>query len=217
MYSNFKNILKETSLPDAFYKRNDVVTISWELLGKHLYCLSDGELTGGIIVETEAYCGETDRACHAYGGKMTKRTATMFGPAGRSYVYLCYGIHKMFNIVSNVEGKADAILIRAIEPTTGLETMLKRRNMRQMKSRLTAGPGCLTKALGIEMEMNQSELNGPVFWVTDVCFETDKKSKAYKKEELIIGPRVGIDYAGADANLPWRFRVKGNKWTSKAK
>ncbi len=209
---DMKNIL-----PSEFYQQSSVVEVAQQLLGKYVYTYVEQIWRGGIIVETEAYCGATDRACHAYPDKRTKRTETMYQAGGIAYMYLCYGIHTMFNIVSNVENKADAILIRAIEPTTGIATMLQDRNIKKLERRLTAGPGCLTKALGMTLQMDRVSLQGPHIWISSQCKETATLSKTYQKKEVICSPRVGIDYAGKDALLPWRFRVKDSKWTSPAK
>ena len=136
-------------LPKAFYLRPNVVQISRDLLGKFLYTNIDGILTGGMIVETEAYSGENDKACHAHLGRRTNRTEIMYAEGGVAYVYLIYGIYNLFNIITNEKDKADAVLIRAIEPTEGLKEMQLRRNLSRVQPNLTAGPGLLTQALGI--------------------------------------------------------------------
>ena len=210
-------LLETNALPKSFYIRKDVVQVSKHLLGKYLYTVVDKTVCGGMIVETEAYCGATDRACHAYPDKRTKRTETMYAEGGLAYVYLCYGIHSMFNIVSNEIDKADAILIRAISADTGVDTMLQRRKMSELKYNVTAGPGCLTKALAIDRSMDLASLAGPEIWVCDRSVSEGVESKAVKEKDIICSPRVGIDYAGADALLPWRFRIKGNEWASRAK
>ncbi|WP_192823233.1 DNA-3-methyladenine glycosylase [Rufibacter sp. LB8] len=197
-------------LPVSFYTRPDVVVIARELLGKSLFTNFDGVLTGGIIVETEAYSGTADAACHAHLGRRTKRTQIMYHQGGVAYVYLIYGIYSLFNIVTNVEGTADAVLIRAIEPTHSLEEMQLRRRLNKPETRLTAGPGLLTQALGISTAHTGQPITGPEIWVEDTGLQIPE-------EELVTGPRVGVAYAGADALLPWRFSVKGNKWVSKAK
>ncbi|MEZ4885907.1 MAG: DNA-3-methyladenine glycosylase [Chitinophagales bacterium] len=195
-------------LPLSFYNRPDVVQISKELLGKSLFTHFNGITTAGIITETEAYCGATDRACHAYPNKRTKRTETMFAEGGINYTYLCYGIHHLFNIVTNQKDQADAILIRAIEPNVGIETMLERRNMIKIQPRLTAGPGCLTRALGIRTEHNGESLRGEVIWIED-------NDRQIAENQIVKTTRIGVDYAGEDALLPWRFYIEGNKWVSK--
>ena len=197
-------------LPREFYLNTDVVQVAKDLLGKVLYTHFDGEITAGIIVETEAYCGATDKACHAYPNKRTKRTETMFQIGGTVYVYFIYGMHSMFNVVTNVLDVADAVLIRAIEPLEGLETMKVRRNLKKPGTNLTAGPAVLAKALGITTAHDKLDLLGDKIWLED-------GEKLYASDEIIASTRVGIEYAEEDALLPWRFRVKGNKWCSKAK
>ncbi|WP_242926649.1 DNA-3-methyladenine glycosylase [Pontibacter vulgaris] len=197
-------------LPASFYTRPDVVQIAQGLLGKYLYTSVDGMLTGGMIVETEAYSGENDRACHAHMNRRTQRTEIMYQEGGVAYVYLVYGMYNLFNIITNVEGKADAVLIRAIEPETGVEEMLLRRNMASIKPNLTAGPGVLSIALGINRKHYGEDLTGNTIWVED-------KGLKVPAESIAIGPRIGVEYAGEDALLPWRFWLKGNKWVSRKK
>ncbi|MDW7694880.1 DNA-3-methyladenine glycosylase [Flammeovirgaceae bacterium SG7u.111] len=199
-----------TKIGQQFFEGNDVVAIAKNLLGKELYSSFDGIVTGGVIVETEAYCGETDRACHAFGGKRTPRTEVMFQEGGRAYVYLCYGIHSLFNIVTNKENRADAVLIRAIEPTLGLEEMLRRRQMKEVEYRLTAGPGALGKALGFATKHTGLPVFGETIWLED-------QGGMYSDHEILASARVGVAYAGEDAFLPWRFRINKNPWCSKAK
>lgn len=196
-------------LPRDFYTRADVTLISQELLGKYLFTNIGGHLTAGMIVETEAYCGRGDKACHA-NNKRTPRTEVMYGDGGHAYVYLCYGIHHLFNIVTNVEGTADAVLIRAVEPVEGMDWMLSRRNMAQPKTTLTAGPGSLSAALGITTKHYGQDLLGDTIWVEDRGIDV-------AQQDIIASPRVGVAYAGEDALRPWRYRIKGNKWTSPAK
>lgn len=179
-----------------------------DLLGKVLFTQIDGEITAGIIVETEAYFGVQDKASHAYGGRRTDRTEPMFGQGGISYVYLCYGIHNLFNIVSSVEGEPHAVLIRAIEPLTGIEIMETRRNMPATKAAISSGPGSAAKALGIDRSFNQKDLTGEEIWIEDHGIR-------YPAEDIAATPRVGVAYAQEDALLPWRFFVKGNKYVSK--
>jgi len=197
-----------TILPRSFYERPNVVQIATELVGKKLVTLdSQGVLTSGIITETEAYCGATDKACHAHLNRRTKRTEVMFGKGGTAYVYLCYGIHVLFNIVTNQEGFADAVLIRAIEPLEGIDIMQKRRGKVKGYA-LTTGPGALTVALGIKQTDYGTDLAARQrIWVED--------APAIPTELLRISSRVGIDYAGEDALLPWRFRLANNPWCSR--
>lgn len=182
--------------------------LAQELIGKYLYTNTDGVLTGGMIVETEAYSGENDQACHAHLNRRTQRTEIMYHEGGVAYVYLVYGIYYLFNIITNEKDKADAVLVRALEPEIGVEEMLLRRNMAAVKPNLTAGPGVLSIAMGINKKLYGADLTGNAIWLED-------KGIVFPSEEIAAGPRIGIDYAGEDAKLPWRFWVKGNKWVSK--
>jgi len=195
-------------LPLDFYTHGDVLGITRNLLGKYLFTRIDGIITGGFIVEAEAYNGVIDRASHAYGGRLTNRTEVMHRQGGIAYVYLCYGIHEMFNIVTSQEGQPHAILIRAIEPTEGIEEMLLRRNMKAVKPTITMGPGSVAKALGISRKINGFDLRGDVIWIED-------RGLTFNDEEIIAAPRVGVDYAGEDALLPYRLYVKGNRYVSR--
>lgn len=195
-------------LPLSFYQQTEVTQLAQQLLGKQLYTCVDGELTGGTIVETEAYHGVTDKASHAYGGRFTDRTKVMYAAGGLAYVYLCYGIHHLFNVVTAPEGTPHAVLIRGLEPMEGLDVMLRRRNMSTLKPNLTAGPGALAKALGIDRALNAGDLGGEEIWIAD-------RGIAYQQEEIVAAPRVGVDYAGDHALLPWRYYVKGNRFVSK--
>ncbi|NVM63508.1 DNA-3-methyladenine glycosylase [Mucilaginibacter sp. SG538B] len=195
-------------LPESYYLGNDVVSISKDLLGKYLFTCIDGVTTGGYIVETEAYNGVVDKASHAFGNRLTPRTKTMFMQGGIAYVYLCYGIHEMFNIVTSSEGHPQAILIRAIQPTDGLEAMQVRRNMPVLKPTITAGPGSVAKALGISRNINAFSLQGDTIWLED-------RGLHFPDNQIKAGPRIGVAYAAEDALLPYRFYVKGNIYVSK--
>jgi len=195
-------------LPESYYLGNDVVSISKDLLGKYLFTCIDGVTTGGYIVETEAYNGVVDKASHAFGNRLTPRTKTMFMQGGIAYVYLCYGIHEMFNIVTSVEGHPQAILIRAIQPTDGIEAMQARRNMPVLKPTITAGPGSVAKALGISRDINAFSLQGDTIWLED-------RGLHFPDNQIKAGPRIGVAYAAEDALLPYRFYVKGNVYVSK--
>ena len=200
---------KETQkLGRSFYTSKDVVKIARDLLGKFLFTNIEGDITGGIIVETEAYSGENDKACHSHMGRRTQRTEIMYHTGGLAYVYLTYGIHNLFNIVTNEEGSADAVLIRGIEPTEGIDIMLLRRGMEKAEKRLTAGPGVLSQALGIERHHYGEPVTGDKIWVED-------RNLILKEEQIVARPRVGIGYAGEDALLPWRFSIRNNPWVSK--
>jgi len=193
------------SLPKAFYLRKNVVLIAKELLGKSLLTCINGQITGGLIVETEAY-SYRERGCHAYMGKMTTRNRVMFEEGGVAYVYLCYGIHNLFNVVVNGKDKPEAVLVRALQPIQG-EDVMKRRMRASSIKRITSGPGKLTKALGIDGSCNGNDLSSSELWIEDGI--------TIRKKEIVSAPRIGIDYAGEDAKLPWRFFIKDNGWVSK--
>ncbi|SMG09664.1 DNA-3-methyladenine glycosylase [Marivirga sericea] len=190
----------------AFFQNPDVVSVAEQLLGKVICAHIDGNYCEAMITETEAYAGKNDKACHAHRGRFTKRTAVMYEDGGTSYIYLCYGIHSLFNIVTNVEGAADAVLIRAIEPLKGTERMLQRRNSKEVKPSIFSGPGKLTKALGIDKSLNGIDLVS-----SDDLFLADHKLLV---DKIVKTTRIGIDYAGEDALLPWRFYISGNKFVS---
>lgn len=199
-------------LPQSFYLREDVVQVSKDLLGKFLVTNFNNEITVGKIVETEAYRAPDDKACHAYNNKLTKRTETMFEAGGIAYVYLCYGIHHLFNIVTASKGMAHAVLIRGVEPIENVNVMLQRRSFSKLKYNLTAGPGTLTKALGISTQHNGVDLlaNDSLIWIED-------RGVKILEKNIIASPRVGVGYAEECALWDWRFRVKDSKWTSRAK
>ncbi len=197
-----------TPLPKQFYQRLEVTDIARELLGMYILTCIDGNITGGKIVETEAYRGITDKASHAYGGRRTARTETLYRPGGIAYVYLCYGIHHLFNVVTGPENTPHAVLIRGIEPLSGIDTMLARRNMEALKPQLSAGPGALSKALAIDRRHNGMDLeNG------DICIGPAPEPSF--EEEIVSSPRIGVAYAKEDALLPWRFSIKGNPYVSR--
>ncbi len=195
-------------LPASYFHSDDVVSISKDLLGKYLFTRIDDIKTGGYIVETEAYKGIVDKASHAYGNRRTNRTETMFMQGGIAYVYLCYGIHEMFNIVTSAAGQPHAILVRAINPTHGIEEMLVRRNMTTVKPNITAGPGSVAKALGISRKVNAFSLQSDTIWIED-------RGLTFADNAIAAVPRVGVAYANEDALLPYRFYVKGNSYVSK--
>jgi DNA-3-methyladenine glycosylase len=194
-------------LTDSFYQRTNVVMIARELLGKVLFTNVNGIVTGGMIVETEAYSWK-EKGCHAYGSKKTERNSVMFEKGGHAYVYLCYGMHYLFNIVTNLTDIPEAVLIRAVEPVHGIEEMFLRRGKLRNDFHLTSGPGKLTKALGIDRKLNGKFLLDNEVWIEDVGTRISKRN-------IVASPRIGIDYAGEDALLPWRFTVRGNEWISK--
>jgi DNA-3-methyladenine glycosylase len=193
-----------------YYLNQDVVALSKDLLGKFLFTKFKGCLTGGMIVETEAYKGPEDRGSHAHKGRNTPRTRIMFAEGGNSYVYLCYGIHYLFNVVSGPENMPHAILIRGLEPTIGIEEMLRRRKSEKLSSNLTAGPGALAQALGITTSHNALSLQGDEIWLEDRGFKLSEN-------QILETARVGMNFDGPWHSIPWRFRIRGNKFTSKAK
>jgi DNA-3-methyladenine glycosylase len=197
----------QMKLGEDFYQRPNVVKIARELLGKVLFTNIDGVVTGGMIVETEAYSWK-ERGCHAFNNRKTDRNAVMFGKGGFSYVYLCYGMHHLFNVVTNKEGVADAILIRGLEPFAGFAEMRVRRGLSSHQNHLTSGPGKLAKAMGIDRTMNGKSLLDDEVWIEDI-------GRKIATRNILATPRIGIDYAGEDATLPWRFSVKNNPWVSK--
>ena len=192
----------------SFYNRNDVLKIAKELLGKILVTQFNGQLTSGRIVETEAYAGETDKASHACGGRRTKRTEIMYGEGGTAYVYLCYGLHHLFNVVKNKKDIPHAILIRALEPFEGIEIMLDRTRKSKLDFSLTKGPGNVSKALGLFTHHSGKNLLRDEIFIVDDGFKLNKK-------DIEITKRIGVDYAQEDALLLYRFSVKGNKYVSK--
>jgi DNA-3-methyladenine glycosylase len=194
-------------LPESFYNRPNVVRIARDLIGKVLYTNIDGILTGGMIVETEAYSWK-EKGCHAYGNRRTTRNDIMFAEGGHAYVYLCYGMHYLFNVVTNKKETADAVLIRALEPLEGEGYMRERRGTLAKHVHLTSGPGKLTKALGIDRKLNGKHLLDDEVWIEDAGNRIPVKN-------IEATPRIGIDYAEEDANLPWRFVLKGSVWVSR--
>jgi DNA-3-methyladenine glycosylase len=194
-------------LPQQFYQRKDVVRISRELLGKLLVTNFDNILTAGRIVETEAYNGAVDKASHAYGNRRTNRTEVMFGEGGVAYVYLCYGIHHLFNVVTNVGETPHAVLIRAVEPIIGIEDMLIRTGKKKLDNTLTRGPGNVSKALGIYTRHTGINLQSNEIFIADDGFKV-------KPSQLVATKRIGVDYAGEDALLLYRFFIKDNPYVS---
>lgn len=198
-------------LEKDFYLREDVVQVSKDLLGKYLYTKFDGKLTAGIITETEAYAGEKDKASHAYNNRRTNRTEIMFAEGGVSYVYLCYGIHHLFNVVTNFKNQPHAVLIRAIKPVEGLKTILERRNIAATKEnikqiceqnkKIATGPGTLSQALGIKTIHTGLPLTGNKIWIED-------KGILVSPNDITISTRIGVEYAKEDAKLPYRFIIR---------
>ena len=184
-------------IPRAFYLREDVVRIARELIGKVLATSFDGHRTAGIVTETEAYAGVHDRASHAFGGRRTSRKEVMYAHGGTAYVYLCYGIHHLFNVVTNAEDVPHAVLVRGIHPLAGTEVMKERRGGQTLT---TKGPGTLAQALGIRTMHSGCDLTRGPITLEDHGFRAEE-------DDIVAGPRIGVAYAGADALLPYRFRV----------
>jgi DNA-3-methyladenine glycosylase len=203
-----KQILLNASakLDASFYNRPNVLQIAKELIGKILVTNFD-KLTAARIVETEAYNGIADKASHAYNNRRTARTEIMFGDAGVAYVYLCYGIHHLFNVVTNAKNVPHAVLIRAAEPVYGFDAMLNRTRKLYIDNTLTKGPGNVSKALGIQTTHTGLSLLGKKIFIVDDGFQGYKNS-------IATSVRIGVDYAAEHALLPYRFYVKGNVYVS---
>jgi DNA-3-methyladenine glycosylase len=186
-------------LRSSYYLHHDVVFLAKDLLGKTICTRINNKLTCGIITETEAYAGVVDKASHAYGDRRTNRTETMYSKGGVSYVYLCYGIHRLLNIVTNKKDIPHAILIRAIYPTKGIDEIVKRRGIK-FSDKLCVGPGKVSQALGIDLVHNGLSLTSKQLWL-------EENNIKIKESDIHVGPRIGIDYAGEDAKLPYRFWI----------
>lgn len=185
-------------LPSSYYLTNDVVAIAKDLIGKEIFTNIDGEFSSGVIIETEAYAGVTDKASHAYGGRRTKRTEIMFANGGVAYVYLCYGIHSLFNIVCSELDVPNAVLIRGIKAAHGSELIRKRMTKSKFNNGMIRGPGLVTKAMGINVSHNGTELLGNTIWL-------EKNDFNFDASKISITTRIGIEYAAEDALLPYRF------------
>ncbi len=194
-------------LPRSFYLNPDVVEIARMALGKVLVTASDGKVTSGIISETEAYAGITDRASHAFGNRRTRRTETMYKSGGKAYIYLCYGVHSLFNIVTNAEGIPHAVLIRGIIPLDGKLVMAERTGKSMIVDGDGSGPGRVTRLLGLHYSMDgldlvEKDLKGNMqIWIED-------RGVKILPSEITVTKRIGVDYAGEDALLPYRFCYK---------
>ncbi|GAO41620.1 DNA-3-methyladenine glycosylase [Flavihumibacter petaseus] len=193
-------------LDDSFFLREDVLKIARELIGKILLTTFDGKRTSGRIVETEAYQGVIDRASHAYNNRRTARTEVMFGTGGVAYVYLCYGIHHLFNVVTSTSGQPHAVLIRAIEPVEGIRTILDRVRKKHWNASIGRGPGNVAKALGIHTGHTGHSLQDQISLWDD--------GARIRKSAIGSSVRIGVDYAGEDALLPYRFYLRGNPHVS---
>ena len=197
----------DKKLPREFYTRPNVLEVARDLLGKKLVVPGrNGQRVSGIIVETEAYRGPEDRASHAWNGRRTQRTETMYGAGGTAYVYFVYGMYNQFNVVTNAEDIPHAVLVRALEPSEGLAIMRRRRRGRS-EYELTSGPGRLCLAMGIDRKLDKADLLGDRVWLED--------GMAISPGQIARGPRIGIDYAEKWIDKPWRFWVKDNPFVSR--
>ena len=185
--------------PLSFFCTDNVQNIAQDLLGKIIYTNINGNISSALITETEAYQGPEDKASHAYNNKRTSRTDIMYHDGGCCYVYLCYGIHYLFNIITNQKNIPHAVLIRSGKVHSGFSYIKKRRGNNIHDSKLLQGPGNFTKGLGITMDFNKVQLHSKHIWVEDNCIE---------HPVIEATQRVGIDYAGDDALLPWRYILK---------
>ena len=199
--------MKTAKLPREFYTRPNVLTVARELLGKLLVVpAAAGQRVSGMIVEVEAYRGPEDRASHAYGGRRTRRTETMYGRGGVAYVYFVYGMYYQFNVVSGVADTPHAILVRALEPVEGIELMRERRHLHPDHN-LTNGPGKLCIALGIDRALDAADLLAERVWLEEY--------EPVSPRRIAKGPRIGIDYAEEWIDKPWRFWIKDNSYVSR--
>ena len=196
-------------LSREFYTRSDVLEVARDLLGKKLVVPNrSGARVAGIIVETEAYRGPEDKASHAYNGRRTRRTETMYGVGGTAYVYFVYGMYHQFNVVTNVEDVPHAILVRAVDPVEGLD-IVRRRRPGRFEHELTSGPGRLCIAMGIDRKLDKADLLGDRAWI--------EEGINVSRRQIASGPRIGIDYAEEWVKKPWRFWIRDNPFVSRAK
>src|SRR5918997_4065581 len=208
METDKKTARRGRKLTRSFYAREDTLLVARELLGKRLVVPSaEGARVSGIIVETEGYMGPEDRAAHSFGGRRTARTETMYARGGTVYVFLVYGLHHQFNVVTGREGVPHAVLIRALEPDEGIDIMRERRGLEDAR-RLASGPGKLCQALALDRGHDGEDLTGRRVWLEDV-------GRAVGQSDVASGPRVGIDYAGEYITKPWRFWIKGSPFVSR--
>lgn len=189
-----------SKLHQSFYLQESAVDVAKQLLGKELCTKINGKLTSGIITETEAYMGVNDKASHSWNNRRTHRTEIMYHEGGVAYVYLCYGIHSLFNVVTNIEDVPHAVLIRSIIPKRGIEIIKKRRPVNKLMKQIASGPGMVSQALGIDCSMTGLSLFGDKIWIEN----TDLQLSA---TQITATTRIGVDYAGADALLPYRFFI----------
>ncbi len=233
--------MKYLKLQKSFLSREDTLQVAKELLGKYLLTDIDGEgIAGGKIVEVEAYLGAEDKASHGYNNRRTKRNENLYKEGGNAYVYFCYGMYYLFNVITGKENTANAVLIRAIEPEIGIDIMMQRK-MRRLKlknknkndvffkndfpihkigsvnailNRITSGPGLLTIALGIDLRHNGIAICENEY-KNKLEIWLEDRSVNISNKDIIETTRIGIDYAEEHVFLPWRFKIKGNTWVSK--
>lgn len=194
-------------LPIDFYLREDPCLISKELLGKTLFSWVDNQLCSGIIVETEAYMGPLDRGSHAWNLRRTPRNEIMYTDGGVVYMYICYGIHDMLNVVTGPAEMPHAVLIRAVEPSKGMDVMRDRRNLFNNDFRLCQGPGALAKAFGLQKAHNGQSLQEDLIWI--------EEGLKLEQNQITAVPRVGLNIEEPYKSIPWRYYIKGNKFVSK--
>ena len=201
--------MSPTRLNREFFVRKDTLRIARDLLGKLLVVPTpSGERASGMIVETEAYLGADDKAAHSFGGRRTARNEITYSEGGHVYVFFVYGMYYQLNFVTGFVDHPHVVLIRALEPVEGIELMRKRRGTMK-DTNLTSGPGKLCIAFGIDRSLNGEDLLGDRIWVEEY--------RNFKKQEIVSGPRVGIDYAEEFIEMPWRFWVRGNPYVSKTR
>jgi DNA-3-methyladenine glycosylase len=198
-----------TKVARKFYLRENTIQVARELLGNLLVVPDEmGNRVSGMIVETESYCGINDKGAHSYGGRRTARNEVTYGIGGHVYVFFIYGMYFQLNLVTGPVDYPHVVLIRAVEPVEGIETMRARRGPMNDKN-LTSGPGKLCIALSIDRTLNGADLAGDQIWVENY--------RSISDSEIAVGKRIGIDYAGEDAQKPWRFWVKGNEFVSRTR
>src|ERR1051326_204859 len=194
-------------LPREFYTRSDVLEVARDLLGKKLVVPNrNGARVAGIIVETEAYRGPEDRASHAWNGRRTRRTETMYGVGGTAYVYFVYGMYNQFNVVTNVADTPHAVLVRALEPVEGLD-LIRRRGVGRFVRQWRSGPGRICLALGNDRKLDKAHLLGERVWI--------EEGISISRRQIARGPRIGIDYAEEWVDKPWRFWIRDNPFVSR--
>ena len=201
MQENLSGINKPMKLGRDYFLDTNVTGLARSLLGKVLASRIGNKITSGIITETEAYAGITDKASHAYGGRFTKRTAVMYKTGGTAYIYLCYGVHSLFNVVTAPIGTPHAVLIRSVVPLEGIGIMLSRRGLQKPDPSAFIGPGKVAKALGLHFSMSGIDLTGNKIWLED-------RSIRVASDAITAHPRIGVGYAGDHALLPWRFAIE---------